>query len=96
MMVSSGRRDRPEEPEEGTDMYIKLVKNYGWVLETELALENKQAAAITFRAEPKQVVLGDYVEVRDAMGTRIGHVKTAEYFERWDGPAYVVVGIELR
>ena len=67
-----------------------------WKISTDAELTDAQAMAITFRAEPKQVVLGAFVEVVDAGGTRIGHVSTAVYRERWDGPSYVVVTITLR
>lgn len=68
----------------------------GWTIETAATLSDAEAMAITFRAEPKQVVMGQFVQVTDAEGIRIGHVKSAEYVERWGGPAYVVVGIQLR
>lgn len=67
-----------------------------WKITTDETLTDEAAVAITFRAIPKQVVLGAFVTVEDSDGTRIGHVKTAEYFERFNDPAYVTVGIELR
>lgn len=70
-----------------------------WVIETTnpaARLLDDEAGAVTFRAEPQQVTLGRYVEVRDAGGVRIGHVSAATYRERAFGPSYVVVSIELR
>lgn len=77
-------------------MIVEHKPGHGWLIASSANLTDEDAAAITFRAEPKQVVMGDYVEVSDPDGTRIGHVKTATYFERWNGPAYVNVTIELR
>lgn len=68
----------------------------GWTIETAATLSDAEAMAITFRAEPKQVVMGQFVQVTDAEGIRIGHVKRAEYFDGIFGPAYVMVSIELR
>lgn len=68
----------------------------GWSIYTAATLTDEEAQAVTFRATPDQVRMGDFVELQDAEGTRIGHVARAEYVERWDGPAYVVVSIRLR
>lgn len=67
-----------------------------WTITTAEAITDEAAAAITFRATPEQVVLGQFVAVNDADGVRIGHVKHATYVERFNGPAYVTVGIHLR
>jgi hypothetical protein len=77
-------------------MSVTHKRGHGWTIATEHTLTDAEAAAITFRAEPRQVVMGEFVEVADAEGTRIGHVKTAEYVERAFGPAFVTVSIELR
>lgn len=67
-----------------------------WNITISGSISDEEAMAITFQAEPKEVVLGEHVNVIDAEGTRIGHIKTATYFERAFGPAYVIVGIHLR
>lgn len=69
---------------------------YGWTITTTATLSDIEATQITFRAEAHQVVMGEYVEVVDAEGTRIGHIGGATYHERWDGPAYVTCAIALR
>ena len=69
----------------------------GWSITTAQELSNDEARAITFRADPKQVVLGDFVEVVDAGGTRIGHLSSATYHENlYMGPSYVICSIHLR
>lgn len=77
-------------------MNVSYRKGHGWTITTDLSMTDETAAGLQFRAEPSQVVMGDFVEVVDAEGTRIGHVKAAEYYERDFGPAYVKVSIELR
>jgi len=77
-------------------MIVTHIANYGWALVTQETLTDEAAQAITFNAFPKDVVLGEFVEISDADGIRIGHVKTAEYVECLNGPDYVTVGIELR
>lgn len=69
---------------------------HDWRITAAGVLTDAQAAAITFRAAPKQVMLGAFVDVVDNKGERIGHVATAVYRERMDGPAYVTVTIALR
>lgn len=66
-----------------------------WSITSPVSLTDEEAQALTFRADPKQVVLGDLVTVTDPEGTRIGHVASATYHDRSYGPAYVVVTIEL-
>jgi hypothetical protein len=51
----------------------------GWTLTTALELTDAEACALTFQANPALVRLGDYVEVTDAEGTRIGHVAGGTY-----------------
>ena len=70
--------------------------NNEWTIKHERALTNDEAAGIMWRATPEQVTMGAFVSVEDANGTRIGHVAKAEYVERWNGPAYVNVSLELR
>ena len=77
-------------------MNITHTKGHGWTIESPVSLTDTAAAAITFIADPEQVLMGEFVEVKDPEGIRIGHVTTARYVERWDGPSYVVVGYELR
>lgn len=76
--------------------FEQLDGHGSWIIETPRTLSNDEALNITFRAMPSQVVMGQYVQITDAEGIRIGMVKRAEYFERSWGPAYVVVGIDLR
>lgn len=66
-----------------------------WVIRTAGTLTDDEAKAITFRADPGQVVLGAYVEVEDAEGIRIGHLSNATYHRQAFGPAYVICAIEL-
>lgn len=76
---------------------LQVVKNRdGWLVTAPIALTDRQAQEISWRAEPKQVVMGDFVEVVDPEGTRIGHVETAVYSRRLDGPPFVTVTIDLR
>lgn len=76
---------------------MNITKNRdGWKIESPAKLTDEEAKGITFRATPAQVVMGEFVEVVDPDGTRIGHVSEAVYRERWDGPAYVVCAITLR
>ena len=77
-------------------MNVTHVENDGWKITTTKTLTDDEAQAITFQAAPEQVTLGEFVSVEDAFGIRIGHVKTAEYFERAFGPAFVTVGVNLR
>lgn len=69
---------------------------YHWNIEAQGSITDAEAAGITFRAEPEGVVLGEFVKVTDAEGTRIGHLSAATYHERAFGPAYVDCSIELR
>lgn len=67
-----------------------------WVLRTQADLTDDQAAALTWVADdPKQVVLGTFVEVIDAGGTRIGELTMALYRRRTWGPSYVVCSATL-
>lgn len=79
---------------------IVRVEKYadGWSIQSAdgVALTDEEAMAITFRATPDQVTMGDFVAVNDAEGTRIGVVSSATYHERAFGPAYVTVAITLR
>lgn len=77
-------------------MNVAHTPGFGWKLSTPETLTDEAAATITFQATPEQVVLGEYVEVEDAEGIRIGHVQTAVYRERLGYSAYVVVTISLR
>lgn len=72
------------------------AKDGSWTLTTHHALTDAEAAALTFQAYPAQVRMGAFVAITDLDGTRIGVVSTAVYHERTFGPAYVVVGIDLR
>ena len=67
-----------------------------WIMETNEAITDEQAARITWRADARDVVLGAYVQVTDASGVRAGHLSSATYHERWNGPAYVVCALTLR
>lgn len=71
-------------------------EGWGWTLTTEASITDEQAAAITWRATPDQVVLGEFVKVEDAGGYRIGHLSRAEYVEHTFAPAYVLCSLELR
>lgn len=59
------------------------------------SLTDEQAAAITFIADPQQVVLGAFVAVNDEGGQRIGYVHRAELVRRAFAPSYVVASIQL-
>jgi hypothetical protein len=57
----------------------------GWKLSTTATLTDDEAKTLTFRAEPSQVTAGEFVEVIDADGTRIGDVATITYQRSlWD------------
>lgn len=76
---------------------VRLTRDRdGWTAETTETITDEQAARFTFRTEPEDVVLGEFIQVVDAGGIRIGHLATATYHERAFGPAYVVCTIELR
>lgn len=79
-------------------MNVEKTKD-GWRLSTEGALSDTDAGLLTFRAEPQQITLGEYVEVVDAEGIRTGHICSAIYrepvFGLLRGEPYVVCDIEL-
>jgi hypothetical protein len=83
-------------PTDDFPLYVERTKQGDWNMRTPEALTDEQAMRITFRADPRTVVLGAYVAVHDAGGTRAGHLSGATYHERWNGPAYVVCAITLR
>lgn len=67
----------------------------GWTIRTIASLTDEEAAAITFESEPEHVRLGEFVQVIDANGTRIGHISSAKYLRlTFDWPR-VVCSIEL-
>jgi len=68
----------------------------GWLFETTEEISDERAAEFTFWAAPKDVVLGESVQIIDAQGTRIGHVSCAKYVERLFGPAVVICAVTLR
>lgn len=70
----------------------------GWKIRSFADLTDEDAGRIKFRAEPKKVTLGGYVEVVDSKGIRTGHVATAIYREGRVGlmsQPYVICEIEL-
>ena len=67
-----------------------------WTIEAQGSLTDEEAKGLTFMATPDAVVMGEYVEVVDAGGRRIGHLASATYYERPFGPAFVICGIVLR
>lgn len=69
--------------------------DWEWTIRATGPLTDAEAAAITFMAEPSQVVMGCFVSVIDAEGTRIGHLAAATYHRRAFGPPYVECSIEL-
>jgi hypothetical protein len=79
-------------------MNVEKTKD-GWILTTEGTLSDTDAGLLTFRAEPEQITLGEYVEVVDAQGIRTGHICSAIYREPVSGllraKPYVVCQIEL-
>lgn len=76
---------------------VRLTRDRdGWTAETLETLTDEQAKRFTFRTEPADVRLGEFFQMVDAGGTRIGHLASATYHERMTGPAYVVCTIELR
>ena len=76
---------------------VRLTRDRdGWTVVTPDVITDEQAARFTFRAEPEDVTLGEFIQVVDAEGTRIGHLASATYHEQPTGPAYVVCTIELR
>jgi spore germination protein YaaH len=74
---------------------VRRSNDGDWSITTAATITDKQAAAITWRANPGDVVLGAYVQVSDAGGLRIGHLATATYHKGWNQPAYVTCGLEL-
>ena len=76
-------------------MDVKHTRNHGWTITSTSLLTDEAAQALTFLAEPKQVVMGDFVEVKDPAGTRIGYVAQAEYIRRAWNTAQVKVTIAL-
>ena len=68
-----------------------------WYITTGTVLTDEEAQAVTFKADPLQVVMGDFVELEDPASTRIGHVWKAEYVGGgWTDSPYVTVQIKLR
>lgn len=67
----------------------------GWKIETAATLSDEEAGAVTFIVEPKQAVLGEFVEVVDAEGIRIGEVTRATLQRRAFAPSIAVVEIAL-
>jgi hypothetical protein len=51
----------------------------GWKIRSFVDLSDDTASIITFRAKPKQVTLGDHVDIVDNNGTRTGYVYSALY-----------------
>lgn len=68
----------------------------GWVIESATDLTDAQASTITFRADPQDVTLADFVRVTDPEGDRIGEVSAAVLSRDTFGPAYATVAINLR
>lgn len=75
---------------------VKDRDGHYWLIETTATLLDEEAARVTFRAAPGQVVMGEHVVVRDSAGDRIGHLATAVYREQLSGPACVTCTIRLR
>jgi hypothetical protein len=69
--------------------------NDGWTLETSESLTDAEAAALTIRAGAGEVWPGQYVEVVDDEGIRIGHVSSAVYYRDAFGPDYVIARLGL-
>lgn len=69
--------------------------NKGWLVSTSESLSDFAAQAITFKARPEDVVLGEYVEVEDADGSRIARVSRATLVRRLHHPNEVLVEIEV-
>ena len=77
-------------------MNVKHRKTAGdWQIVSATPLTDEEAASITFRADPTEVVLGGYVEVIDPEGVRVGNVSTAALGRDPFGPNYVTVGLTL-
>ncbi len=68
----------------------------GWKITSLTALSDEEALEITFRAHPEQVVLGEFVEIVDPWGIRIGHVSAATYQRSVFGPPSVTCSVDLR
>jgi hypothetical protein len=50
---------------------------YGWIIRTLQVLEDSEAASISWPVEPQAARLGEYVEIVDPLGVRIGRVNRA-------------------
>lgn len=96
MVFHMTRQDIAPETTPSYPLDVQYDRESGWTLRTTTTLTDAEAKAITFRATPAQVILGDFVKVIDHQGTRIGCVKTATFHTRWNGPNFVVVTIEIR
>lgn len=68
----------------------------GWILTFNQPISDAAAGALTFRAERGQVHLGDYVEVVDPKGIRIGELSGATLHRPPFCPSYVECSITLR
>jgi hypothetical protein len=77
------------------DLTVRRSNDGDWSISTTTTITDKQAAAITWKANPGDVEMGAYVQVSDAGGLRIGHLATATYRKDWNEPAYVICGLEL-
>lgn len=74
---------------------LTVARSFDVTLTVADTITDEQAAGITFRAKPEQVRLGAFVQVKDAGGTRIGHLASATYHEPTFGPGYVNCAIKL-
>jgi hypothetical protein len=60
-----------------TGMTVTHRAGYGWIIRVPQALEDAEAASISWTVEPQAARLGEYVEVVDPLGVRIGQVNRA-------------------
>lgn len=66
-----------------------------WMIEFGTSVSDAEAEAVTWRAAPDEVVLGEHVTVRDPGGDRFGHLSHADYVrDAWTAP-FVTCRLEL-
>jgi hypothetical protein len=82
--------------ENNAGIFRITISNSGdWSIVTAETITDAHAKAITWRANPSDVVLGAYVQVSDAGGLRIGHLAKATYHNPWAQTPYVICELEL-
>lgn len=65
----------------------------GWTLTSDVVLSDEEAKALSFYTAPSEVRLGEFVQIADPEGLRIGHVSSAVLHRYATG--IVVCNVEL-